>query len=87
MVEPVNFGTANGGGIVGYNAATACVSKCQNDGDVFNKSFDKVTEKTKTNCVGGVVGTNYGKIECSVNNGGVQGFDKVGGIAGACKQL
>ncbi len=79
----VNFGTANGGGIVGYNAATACVSKCQNDGDVFNKSFDKVTEKTKTNCVGGVVGTNYGKIECSVNNGGVQGFDKVGGIAGA----
>ncbi len=79
----VNFGTANGGGIVGYNAATACVSKCQNDGDVFNKSFDKVTEKTKTNCGGGVVGTNYGKIECSVNNGGVQGFDKVGGIAGA----
>ncbi len=28
-----------------HNAATACVSKCQNDGDVFNKSFDKVTER------------------------------------------
>lgn len=79
----VSFGTSNGGGIVGYNAATASISLCQNDGDVFNKSFDKVTAKTKTNTIGGIVGTNYGKIERSVNNGGVRGFDKVGGIAGA----
>ncbi|MDE7116079.1 MAG: hypothetical protein K2O56_06615, partial [Muribaculaceae bacterium] len=79
----VSFGTSNGGGIVGYNGATAAVSLCQNDADVFNKSFDKITAKTKTNSVGGIVGTNYGKIERSVNNGGVRGFDKVGGIAGA----
>ncbi len=79
----VSFGTANGGGIVGYNAAAARVSLCQNDGDVFNKSFDKVTAKTKTNTIGGIIGYNYGKVERCVNNGGVRGFDKIGGIVGA----
>lgn len=78
----VYFGTMNAGGITGYNGTNCQVSFCQNDGNTIRKSLNSGTAKTSANTVGGIVGTNYGKIITCVNNATVSAFDKVGGIAG-----
>lgn len=78
----VYFGISTVGGIVGYNASGCVVSGCQNDGDVIRKSQNVSTDNTLANTVGGIVGSNYGKVDRALNNGTVSAFDKLGGIAG-----
>lgn len=78
----VNFGVSLAGGITGYNGPGCLVSLCQNDGEVIRKSVNSTTHKTLANTVGGVAGSNYGKIDRCVNNGHIGAFDRVGGITG-----
>ena len=73
-----NTGTVSGryavGGVVGYNSCT--ISNCYNTGSVSGSG----------NCVGGVVGDNYGlqeKVQDCYNTGSVSGSGNyVGGVVG-----
>ena len=71
----INYGEVkasswNIGGIVGRSANTSVVSNCTNNG---------IASSTGS-CVGGIVGTNQGILQSSVNNGTVSAPANVGGI-------
>ncbi|MFI3268317.1 MAG: GLUG motif-containing protein [Rikenellaceae bacterium] len=85
--ECSNLGTVDGvaqyiGGVVGYNNYFSTVEHCYNSGEVY--CGGSVYGQEYNNCVGGIVGINYGSTIASCHNIGVvdSGRKNTGGIAG-----
>lgn len=78
----VAYGFSQGGGIVGLNQPTALIELCQNDGKVEDEVINSVSAKATANTAGGIVGSNYGKVDRCVNNAYVRAKHTVAGIAG-----
>jgi filamentous hemagglutinin family protein len=88
-------GSANVGGLIGYNDgpvsrsyATGTVSGSNEVGGLIGTNYDSVTNSyaagavSGVNMVGGLVGTNINVVSRSYATGAVNGVDQVGGLIG-----
>lgn len=73
---------ANGicGGIAGYSAGI--LKNCENIGNVTLTSLTGISQTNTTKNIGGIVGQNFGTIDCCVNGASVIGLTNVGGVVG-----